>query len=165
MFIPASPLSPPFTKQAHPSVTPEQKAVINHAWMYLNPNLIQWSTYQFPPYLSSAQKLCINVITKFYQRYTRGEKKNTVLGKIIQKRAGNPTADPNYKVCNFQKLGKLSCSEYTAVMIGELGVIPKLKASLARARSYNFAYNADAPLLIRKNGYQEQRPYFTPVLI
>jgi hypothetical protein len=149
----------PVSVQGQSAPTPQQKDIINKTWHYLNPNSVNWNTYHIPPHLPWFRRACIKVITDFYQYHTRGAGRDTLIGKYMRKKARTDT-----RQCVYQRLGRLSCSEFTTVLIAELGVRKGIKAFRSRTQNYDFAHNQDPLFVLRKRSKHVGKPYFEPIL-
>jgi putative component of membrane protein insertase Oxa1/YidC/SpoIIIJ protein YidD len=120
---------------ANSAKPPEQPLVTPDG--YFNPDAITYSPeaiYSKTGALTLGQKICDFLIRKVYQKPTRSS---------VYKWLGNP--------CPFKnKAGKLSCSEYTLVMIHRYGVIKGIALGTWRILKCN-------PLTVIKGHYADPK--------
>jgi hypothetical protein len=131
--------------------------------IFLDPNRIQWSTYQFPQHLNFMQRLGIKFITNVYQRYTRN-RKNTAIDRFLQKHVPivrRHALAGDAQLCTFPAMGRLSCSEYTVVTIAELGLFRGIRAKQKRSPTFDMDSKRDRLLPVRRWHKDLSRSYFT----
>lgn len=158
MLPPANVQLPVYTPFTQPTLTSNQKRIINYEYDYLDPNRVNWDTYQIRTDLGWKEKLFIKLVRLLYQDKTRGQGRNTWTGQKVLNWANEPH-------CMLEEIGKLSHSEYAVVTVSELGLWKGLRAYHERLDSFDFQNNRDKLLLHKTRPSDWTKPYFVPAVV